>query len=99
MRRIAWCMEGLGFPSIHNEITKKNKHIMESKDAVKCAIDQLGQALSDADRHDGIICKERIQYAMRLLMDQEEPEPIIAGVDFTDSLELLNKLNENNYGF
>jgi hypothetical protein len=36
---------------------------------------------------------------MRLLMDQEEPEPIIAGVDFTDSLELLNKLNENNYGF
>jgi len=72
---------------------------MKSKDAVKCAIDQLGQALSDADRHDGIICKERIQYAMRLLMDQEEPEPIIAGVDFTDSLELLNKLNENNYGF
>jgi len=72
---------------------------MKSKDAVKCAIDQLGQALSDADKHDGIICKERIQYAMRLLMDQEEPEPIIAGVDFTDSLELLNKLNENNYGF
>ena len=65
---------------------------MKSKDAVKCAIDQLGQALSDADKHDGIICKERIQYAMRLLMDQEEPEPIIAGVDFTDSLNLLNKL-------
>jgi hypothetical protein len=36
---------------------------------VECAIDQLGQALSDADRYNGgVICKERIQYAMRLLM-------------------------------
>ena len=44
---------------------------------VREAIDQLGQALTDADSHNGGLLddqRDRIQYAMRLLMDREDKD-------------------------
>ena len=39
------------------------------QEGINDAIDQLGQALHNADYHyDGVIEKDRIQYAMRTLM-------------------------------
>ena len=41
--------------------------------AVQSAVDQLAQALTDSDRFNGgTIEKDRIQYAMRLLMETDE---------------------------
>jgi hypothetical protein len=44
----------------------KEEHIQEG---INNAIDQLGQALCNADWHNkGVIEEDRIQYAMRILM-------------------------------
>lgn len=41
--------------------------------AIQSAVDQLGQALTDADRfNNGIIEGDRVQYAMRILMKTDE---------------------------
>jgi len=41
--------------------------------AIQSAVDQLAQALTDADRfNNGTVEKDRIQYAMRLLMETDE---------------------------
>jgi len=41
--------------------------------AIQSAVDQLAQALTDSDRRNGgEIERDRIQYAMRLLMETDE---------------------------
>ena len=67
---------------------------MESQDSVKQAIDQLGQALTDADRGNGLDDqRDRIQYAMRLLMGQEKTK-----CNFCKSTEVTyNQLAMDSY--
>ena len=65
---------------------------------VRNAIDQLGQALNDADSHNGgVIEKDRIRYAMRLLMDREDKDLALYKISVSwnvdDVLSLDNSLS------
>jgi len=65
--------------------------------AVQGAVNQLAQALTDADRfNDGVIERDRIQYAMRILMEtyeykknEREPEEKINKISREEYIELL----------
>lgn len=69
---------------------------MELQDLVKQAIDQLGQALTDADSHNGgVIERDRIQYAMRLLQCHIDDAMFHSGFGQT---KMVNFIKNNNNG-
>lgn len=69
---------------------------MELQDLVKQAIDQLGQALTDADRGNGLDDqRDRIQYAMRLLMDREDKDLALYKISISWNVDDVLSLDDS----
>ena len=74
----------------------KNVLSIDDTLTVDQCIDVLDLARHNHDANYGITWDTLSSYIDDV---KEDSKPIIAGVDFTESLNLLNNLNENNYGF